>query len=160
MTYDLNTATPVLCISIDFGGQWGYYPQNVFPLQAPGPGVNNMGFVRLGTRYYEPYTGLPVWARFLTRDPIGYEGGVNVYAYTGNNPVNDIDPTGLTQLWNLLRRTSMLIPADHRSPFARRNANVIQFSPQTVGRRLKPRPVRGANSFAGHLTDGSDRRSE
>jgi len=58
-------------------------------LQAPG-GPSGMGLILLGQRYSDPATG-----RFLTRDPIGYEGGINVYAYTGNNPVNGIDPTGL-----------------------------------------------------------------
>ena len=33
--------------------------------------------------------------RFLTRDPIGYAGGLNLYAYTVGNPVNRADPSGL-----------------------------------------------------------------
>jgi RHS repeat-associated protein len=41
-------------------------------------------------RVYEPELG-----RFLQPDPIGYGGGMNVYAYTGNNPVNGIDSLGL-----------------------------------------------------------------
>ncbi len=43
-------------------------------------------------RYYDPAEG-----RFLTRDPIGYAGGLNLYAYCGNNPVGRSDPSGL--LW-------------------------------------------------------------
>jgi len=44
-------------------------------------------------RYYDPSTG-----RFLSEDPIGFEGGdVNLYAYVGNNPLMRIDPTGLAQ---------------------------------------------------------------
>ena len=38
--------------------------------------------------YYDPYTG-----RFLQRDPA--EDGVNWYAYTENNPLKYVDPTGL-----------------------------------------------------------------
>jgi RHS repeat-associated protein len=40
-------------------------------------------------RDYEPTTG-----RYLETDPIGLEGGVNVYAYVGGNPVNRADPNG------------------------------------------------------------------
>ena len=38
-------------------------------------------------RYYDPYIG-----RFTQRDPIG--DGVNWYAYTYNNPLKFVDPTG------------------------------------------------------------------
>jgi len=42
-------------------------------------------------RYYDPKMG-----RFISKDPIGFDGGdVNLYAYTGNNPVNRKDPSGL-----------------------------------------------------------------
>jgi len=41
-------------------------------------------------RYYDPSTG-----RYLTPDPIGFAGGMNLYAYVQNDPVNRIDPYGL-----------------------------------------------------------------
>jgi len=33
--------------------------------------------------------------RYLTPDPIGIAGGLNMYSYAGQNPINRIDPLGL-----------------------------------------------------------------
>ena len=48
------------------------------------------GLYHLGARYYDPQLG-----RFLSEDPIGIAGGLNLYAYAGNDPVNRRDPSGL-----------------------------------------------------------------
>ena len=47
-----------------------------------------------GYRHYDPRLG-----RWLSRDPLGEEGGVNLYAYCGNDPVNRHDPLGLAITW-------------------------------------------------------------
>ena len=44
-------------------------------------------------RYYDPETG-----RFLIHDPIGLNGGLNLYEYANNNPINQIDPKGLASI--------------------------------------------------------------
>ncbi|WP_437952510.1 RHS repeat-associated core domain-containing protein [Sorangium sp. So ce296] len=48
------------------------------------------GFYYFGFRYYAPWL-----CRWLTPDPIGAGGGLNLYQYVLNNPVNLIDPEGL-----------------------------------------------------------------
>ncbi|HPG27402.1 MAG TPA: RHS repeat-associated core domain-containing protein [Myxococcota bacterium] len=40
-------------------------------------------------RYYDPSLG-----RYISADPIGQAGGVNVYNYGFNNPLTYVDPNG------------------------------------------------------------------
>jgi RHS repeat-associated protein len=47
----------------------------------------------LGFRYYDALAG-----RFLTRDSIGFMGGINLYEYVGNCPLGRHDSRGLTSI--------------------------------------------------------------
>lgn len=51
---------------------------------------NETGFVYFGRRYYEPAS-----ARWITPDPIGREGGPNLYAYVMNRTLTHSDLYGL-----------------------------------------------------------------
>ncbi|HEX8550854.1 MAG TPA: RHS repeat-associated core domain-containing protein [Abditibacteriaceae bacterium] len=49
----------------------------------------NANLSDFGLRFYNSGMG-----RFINRDPIRESGGINMYAYVGNNPVNAVDPHG------------------------------------------------------------------
>ncbi|MCL6592128.1 MAG: hypothetical protein K6U80_19545 [Firmicutes bacterium] len=49
------------------------------------------GLVHFGLRDYDPETG-----RWITKDPVGLSGGLNLYVYASNDPVNLVDPPGLS----------------------------------------------------------------
>ncbi|MGB9114986.1 RHS repeat-associated core domain-containing protein [Bradyrhizobium sp.] len=64
-------------------GPFGYTGQRI------DPETNGLYFYR--GRHYSP-----AWGRFIQSDPIGYQGGVNLYAYVNNDPLNLLDPYGLS----------------------------------------------------------------
>jgi len=51
------------------------------------------GIYHYRARQYDPSIG-----RFLQRDPLSYYDSMNLYEYTGGNPVNWIDPLGLQSI--------------------------------------------------------------
>ena len=75
------------------------------------------GMQLLGARYY-----LPLLGRFLTQDPIGHEGGLNLYAYCDNSPLMRVDPDGTeTRPLNRAELKSLGTAAD----FLASNGNLV-----------------------------------
>lgn len=65
------------------GGSVGYYTDTL------------IGEILATYRWYDPYL-----MRWLSRDPIGYEGGSNQYEYVGGRPSIRVDPSGLIPIKN------------------------------------------------------------
>ncbi len=103
--YYLNNylGTPVLMTDNDGVISWEahYKPFGEVDIN---PNVEVINNFRFAGQYYDEETGLhynyhryfdPKTGRFMTPDPIGQLGGINLYAYVLNNPINAVDPYGL-----------------------------------------------------------------
>lgn len=62
------------------------------PVQYTGRENDGTGFYYYRARYYAP--GM---ARFVARDPLGLEAGLNEFSYVRNNPLRYTDPMGLQE---------------------------------------------------------------
>src|SRR5262249_49375637 len=67
---------------------------NTYPFRMSGIEYDtNTALYHMMARFYSP-----TLQRFLSEDPIGYEGGdPNFFAYSGNNPISGSDPSGLSE---------------------------------------------------------------
>jgi RHS repeat-associated protein len=83
--------------------EYGAFGENI---RATGP-MAKVNPYRFSTKYQDQETGLLYYGRrylnvstgrFLSKDPIGERGGLNLYALLRNNAVNFIDVLGLSEL--------------------------------------------------------------
>ena len=63
----------------------------------------------LGMYYYKARVYSPTLGRFMQTDPIGVNGGINIYAYAGGDPVNLIDPSGLKSVTPVVNPSAAIV---------------------------------------------------
>lgn len=52
--------------------------------------TENNGLIHMRARFYHPRI-----MRFMNQDPIGFQGGLNMFAFVNGDPVSGVDPAGL-----------------------------------------------------------------
>jgi hypothetical protein len=83
-------------------------------------------------RYYDSATG-----RFLSEDRIGLEGGINLYKYAADNPINLADALGLApndSMDRLIRQVQNLFPGSTYNQTT--NTLIIPQAPNSVDKIL------------------------
>jgi RHS repeat-associated protein len=89
----VNASTGAVVEEIDYD-EFGVVSNDTSPGLMPfgfagGLYDKDTGLVRFGARDYDAVVG-----RWTSKDPIRFDGGMNLYLYVGNDPVNRRDPRG------------------------------------------------------------------
>lgn len=74
------------------------------------------GLYWYGFRYYDPGS-----SRWITRDPLGEAGGINLYAFVNGDPLGNVDPWGLQERGCASRPKSILQDLDSDDHFFAEN---------------------------------------
>ncbi len=97
-------------------------------------------------RYYDPDTG-----RYITADPVGLSGGINLYVYVQNNPINYIDPEGLID---------NTVDAAIRQAMLRGDIQELEAILESTGNKAAQEAIKRLNSKAIDLIRGQLRCSK
>ena len=134
--YDITTLTGNYDSGVSFSNVRAYAPASPHPYHTewgsdPDPHRANSkeedptGLLNEGFRYRDLETGT-----FLTRDPLGFVDGPNVYAYVVQNPWTKFDPLGLmTRPPSEEQKRSMDLGTQLKGNLAARNALLNDLAP-------------------------------
>ena len=95
--------------------------------------------MRYAGMYYDAPTGLyltlyraydPATARWMSRDPIEENGGINLYTYVNGNPISLVDPYGLAAEFEIVRNVA---PANLLNMLSNTPTNAPQIPGEYVG---------------------------
>ena len=110
------------------------------------------GLIHFRMRWYDSKTG-----RWISKDPILLEGGLNVYAFCGNDPINRTDPSGLCEVFvypSIIGPVFPLEPVQHDDGYWDRYFRItdplmINPLPILFGTPIAPIPKRWAPATGG-----------
>jgi RHS repeat-associated protein len=149
--YETPIGTPLPSTPFGWQGHAGCYTDS------------ETGLVFMEARYYSPSLG-----RFLSRDPIGFDGGINPYAYCYGDQGNYEDPEGTDILFligenheyrSLFWHHAKMYAAYMRSKGYFDKNEPIHFLP-SYGRYMMFKDIKSINNitrifYFGHAGDGS-----
>jgi RHS repeat-associated protein len=122
--------------------------------------------LRGSSQYFDAETGLHYnrhryldveSGRYLSADPSGQQGGLNLYAFAENNPVDNVDPLGLeakpagaVSTWSMQDKLMYLLPrVAKKFPGDVGNALLDMVKPQAIAKSGTGAVVDGASSSVG-----------
>ena len=110
------------------------------------------GLYYLRNRYYQPSTG-----RFMQRDPIGYEGGLNLYAYCGGDPIQGSDPSGLDPWAEQAAKDLRQFRQEYHLPYATLERMYLQeaWENSAEGQGVLYQRLRGRAAVSGFVFRGA-----
>lgn len=85
--------------------------------------------------------------RFTSRDPIGFAGGINLYAYTENSPLNYVDRFG--------KEKALILAAEDTDLYGI-SRSAIQGAIDSEVNRLLEMGIKGKNIHIGQIRSIAD----
>jgi RHS repeat-associated protein len=99
----VGAGDPTTVSRYGYNGGWGY-ESGLLSLQGANTNLPPITLQHVGARWYQPGIG-----RFIQRDPIGIDDGLNVYGYCDGEPANQADATGLMSSLHHPKAVALLV---------------------------------------------------